>query len=194
LLDAVETLLMRPTRPLAVANRYIRIDSAPHMWYRQGMGRNQVLQFDRLTMSRPLCDPIDLERVLSSLRQDGGSISNAYWEYASTAARPYASKTFYQIVVAAKRNKLLPYSNNNVARKQEQLDNADLDDLSDKYWDRFLSPKSNILTTTQDNASVKVKGNSLIVYDGDYTLTYQAGAANKPNAIVMDWLEWSCFN
>lgn len=136
-------------------------------------------------MSRPLCDPIDLERVLASLRQDGGSVSNAYWEYASTAARPYAPKTFYQIVVAAKRNKSLSYSNKNVTRKQAQLDDADLDELSDNYWKRFLSPKPTILTTIHDNSSLRVKGNSLIVYDGDDTLSYQASAANKPKAIVM---------
>src|ERR1700677_1841754 len=41
-------------------------------------------------MSRPLCDPIDLERVLATLRQDRASISNSYQEYASTATRPYA--------------------------------------------------------------------------------------------------------
>jgi CRISPR-associated protein Cas1 len=136
-------------------------------------------------MSRPLCDPIDLERVIASLRRDGGSVSSAYWGYASTAARPYASKTFYQIVLAAKRNKLLPYANKNVTRKQTQLDNADLDELSDTYWKRFLSPKSSIVTTTEDNASLKVRGNALIVYDGDNTLTYQASAPNKPKAIVM---------
>lgn len=52
-----------------------------------------------------------------------------------------------------------------------QLDDADLDELSDKYWKRFLSPKPVVLTTVQDNAVIKVKGNSLIVYDGDNSLT-----------------------
>jgi CRISPR-associated protein Cas1 len=66
-----------------------------------------------------------------------------------------------------------------------QLDDADLDELSDKYWKRFLSPKPVVLTTVQDNAVIKVKGNSLIVYDGDNSLTYQASAPNKPRAIVM---------
>ena len=135
-------------------------------------------------MSRPLCDPIDLENVLTSLKE-GVSVSNAYWAYVSTAARPYASKTFYQIVVAAKGNKLLPYGNKNVTRKHRSLDDADLDELSDKYWKRFLSPKSGIISTTQNNTYLKVKGNSLIVYEGDNTLTYQSSAANKPKPIVM---------
>jgi hypothetical protein len=114
-------------------------------------------------MSRPLCDPIDLERVLATLRQDRASISNSYQEYASTAARPYAPKTFYQIVVAAKRNCVLAYGNKNVTRKQPQLDNATLDTLSDEYWLKHLQTKPDILTTVCDNTVLSVKAKSLIV-------------------------------
>jgi CRISP-associated protein Cas1 len=136
-------------------------------------------------MSRPLCDPIDLENVLSSLQQDAISVSNAYQEYASTAARPYAPKTFYQIVVAAKRNRVLAYGNKNVARKQPQLDNATLDRISNDYWLTHLRTKPGILTTICDNTLLNVRAKSLIVKDGDIKLTYSSSAANKPKAIVM---------
>jgi hypothetical protein len=135
-------------------------------------------------MSRPLCDPIDLENVLASLK-DGVSVSNTYQGYASTAARPYAPKTFYQIVVAAKRNKVLPYGNNNVARKQDQLDNATLDRLSNDYWLKYLKTKPDILTTVCDNTLLSVRAKSLNVNGGDTKLTYSSSAANKPKAIVM---------
>jgi hypothetical protein len=135
-------------------------------------------------MSRPLCDPIDLESVLSSLQQDAISVSNAYQGYASTAARPYAPKTFYQIVVAAKRNHVLAYGNNNVTRKQPQLDNATLDKLSDEYWLKHLQTKPDILTTVRDNTLLSVGAKSLIVKDGDTKLIYPSSAANKPKAIV----------
>jgi CRISP-associated protein Cas1 len=136
-------------------------------------------------MSRPLCDPIDLENVLSSLQQDAISVSNAYQEYASTAARPYAPKTFYQIVVAAKRNRVLAYGNKNVTRKQPRLDNATLDKLSDEYWLKHLQTKSDILTTVCDNTVLSVRAKSLMVKDGDSNLIYSSSAANKPKAIVM---------
>jgi hypothetical protein len=136
-------------------------------------------------MSRPLCDPIDLENVLSSLQQDAISVSNAYQEYASTAARPYAPKTFYQIVVAAKRNRVLAYGNKNVTRKQPRLDNATLDKLSDEYWLKHLQTKSDILTTVCDNTVFSVRAKSLMVKDGDCNLIYSSSAANKPKAIVM---------
>jgi CRISPR-associated protein Cas1 len=136
-------------------------------------------------MSRPLCDPIDLERVLATLRQDRASISNSYQEYASTAARPYAPKTFYQVVVAAKRNKVLTYGNHNVARKQPQLNNADLDKLSNDYWLNNLQVKPDILTTVCDNTLLNVRRKALIVQDGNAKLVYSSSAANKPKAIVM---------
>jgi CRISP-associated protein Cas1 len=119
-------------------------------------------------MSRPRCDAIDMPKALAALEQ-GVSITNVYREYASIASRPYNSNTFQQIVAREKRD--------TTPKKTTQTVTTD-------YWTRFDAVKSNIITTTCDNASLRVKGGSLIVVDGNNTLVYSS-RSEKPQSIVM---------
>jgi CRISPR-associated protein Cas1 len=131
-------------------------------------------------MSRPLCDPIDLPRVLSELATSATTPLKAYREYASEAARPYARSSFDAILDRAQNGSAKP----NDKRVAPQIDDAFCDMASDAYWARFLPVKPRVLTTVHDNASLRVKGGALIVCDGDHKIVYEAGAV-KPHAIVM---------
>jgi CRISP-associated protein Cas1 len=119
-------------------------------------------------MARPRCDPIDMPKALAALEQ-GVSITNVYREYASIASRPYNNNTFQQIVAREKRD--------TIPKKTTQP-------VATDYSTRFDAVKSNILTTTCDSASLRVKGGSLIVAHGDNTLVY-SNRSEKPQSIVM---------
>jgi CRISPR-associated protein Cas1 len=55
---------------------------------------------------------------------------------------------------------------------------------SDALWTARLKVKPTIVTTCADNATLRVKGGALIVYDGAHSLTYAAGGKH-PSAIIM---------
>jgi CRISPR-associated protein Cas1 len=55
---------------------------------------------------------------------------------------------------------------------------------SDAFWALRLKVKPSIVTTCADNATLRVKGGALIVFDGAHSLTYAAGGKH-PCAIVM---------
>src|SRR5271166_4573506 len=143
-------------------------------------------------MSRPLCDPIDLPRVLSELAQGRTTPLKAYREYASEAARPYARSTFEQILDRARKGS--PESDNKREVSQPGFpfdktnmvpgDDASNDEASDVYWEKFLPVKPRILTTVHDNTSLRVKGGALVVCDGEQKIVYEA-SVRKPQAIVM---------
>jgi hypothetical protein len=143
-------------------------------------------------MGRPRCDPIDVATVLDALSRGRTTPFQAYREYASTAARPYARASWEGILKLARRSRQdCPYNVLAVTplrQAQDELDPASLDIASDTHWERFLRVKPRVLTTVHDNASLRVKGGALIVCDGDHRLVYEA-SARKPQAIVM--MGWS---
>jgi CRISP-associated protein Cas1 len=155
-------------------------------------------------MGRPRCDPIDVNEVLDALSRGRTTPFQAYREYASTAARPYARESWEGILKQARQSgQDCPHgvlAVTPLGQAQRELDPASLDAASDAYWEQFLRIKSRVLTTVHDNASLRVKGGALVVCDGDYRLVYEA-SARKPHAIVMaGWsgmvtieaVRWAC--
>jgi hypothetical protein len=121
-------------------------------------------------MARPRCDGFDAAGVRAAIEQGRATERAAYLAYASAAGRPYARSSF---------SALLRNVANGVApeRPQDQPD-------SDAFWAVRLKVKPSIVATCADNATLRVKGGSLIVYDGTHSLTYAAGGKH-PSAIVM---------
>ena len=113
-------------------------------------------------MGRPRCDPIDVAGVLDALACGRTTPFQAYREYASTAARPYARASWEGILKQARQSgQDCPHGVLAVTplrQAQRELDPASLDAASDAYWEQFLRIKSRILTTVADNASLRVKG------------------------------------
>ena len=149
-------------------------------------------------MGRPRCDPFHIASVLAALG-DGVPMLGLYRDYASTAARPYSRASFEALVKAAAGRRALPDAGLPVAGRA--LPDAGLPvagralpqhiricAYDGAYWERFSPVKSRILTTTSDNASLKVKGSALIVTDTPLNLVYEKRAP-KPQSIVM--LGWS---
>jgi hypothetical protein len=57
-------------------------------------------------MGRPRCDPIDVAGVLDALASGRTTPLQAYREYASTAARPYARSSWQGIIDRARRGSI----------------------------------------------------------------------------------------
>jgi CRISPR-associated protein Cas1 len=121
-------------------------------------------------MARPRCDGFDAPSVRAAIEQGTTTERAAYLAYAATAARPYARSTFALIL----RNAADGHA---IERPQEAPN-------SDAFWAARLKVKPSIVTTCADNATLRVKGGALIVYDGAHSLTYSA-AGKHPSAIVM---------
>ena len=121
----------------------------------------------------------------------------------SEAARPYARSSFDNILKQAKacpeQSEGSGVGGTRSTRQIIPLGNADADiaacaelyEASDAYWEKFLPVKPRILTTVHDNASLRVRGGALIVYDGEHKTVYEAGA-RKPQAIVMTGMGRPC--
>jgi CRISPR-associated protein Cas1 len=124
-------------------------------------------------MGRPRCDPFDANAVALAIKAGETTPLRAYEAYASVAARPYARSSWE---VLLKNGKHIQTDN-----KRALVTNHVKPQTS--YWFDPVKP-SNILTTTFDNASIKVRGGSLIITDGDRKLTYEQRGL-KPQAIVM---------
>ena len=121
-------------------------------------------------MARPRCDPFDASTIRSEISRGETTERVAYLTYAATAGRPYARSTFALML----RNVVNSAA---IERPQDEPD-------SDALWPARLKVKPSIVTTCADNATLRVKGGSLIVYDGAHSLTYAAGGKH-PSAIVM---------
>ena len=121
-------------------------------------------------MARPRCDGFDAARVSAAIEQGKATERAAYLAYAATAARPYARSTFALMLRNAANG-------GGIERPQDEPD-------SEAFWAARLKVKPSVLTTCADNATLRVKGGALIVYDGAHSLTYAAGGKH-PSAIVM---------
>jgi CRISPR-associated protein Cas1 len=121
-------------------------------------------------MARPRCDGFDAASVRAAIDQGKATERTSYLAYAATAARPYARSTFALMLRnAANGGAIEP--------PQDEPD-------SEAFWAARLKVKPSIVTTCADNATLRVKGGALIVYDGAHSLTYTAGGKH-PSAIVM---------
>jgi CRISPR-associated endonuclease Cas1 len=125
-------------------------------------------------MGRPRCDPFDANAVALAIEAAETTPLRAYEAYASVAARPY-SRSSWEVLL--KNNKGIETDN-----KPPPL-TINHTKAQASYWFDPVKP-SNILTTTFDNASLKVKGGALIVTDGDHKIIYEQRGL-KPQAIVM---------
>jgi CRISP-associated protein Cas1 len=124
-------------------------------------------------MGRPRCDPFDANAVSQAIEAGKTTPLRAYEAYASVAAKPYARSSWE---VMLKNNKgIETYSKPPFTIKQTKAQAS--------YWFDPVKP-SNVLTTTFDNANLKVKGGALIVTDGDRKVIYEPRGL-KPQAIVM---------
>lgn len=121
-------------------------------------------------MARPRCDGFDAASVRTAIEQGKATERASYLAYAAIAARPYARSTFTLLLRKAANGAA-------IQGPQDELD-------SDAFWAARLKVKPSIVTTCADNATLRVKGGALIVYDGAHSLTYTAGGKH-PSAIVM---------
>jgi CRISP-associated protein Cas1 len=121
-------------------------------------------------MARPRCDGFDAASVRAAIEHGKGTERAAYLAYAATAARPYARSTFALMLRNAANGPAI----------ERQQDGPD----SDAFWAVRLKVKPSVVTTCADNATLRVKGGALIVFDGAHSLTYTAGGKH-PSAIVM---------
>jgi CRISPR-associated endonuclease Cas1 len=124
-------------------------------------------------MGRPRCDPFDANAVALAIEAGETTPLRAYEAYASVAARPYARSSwevllnnYKDIETDGKPPLTITHTNGQAS-----------------YWFDPVKP-SNILTTTFDYASLKVKGGALFVVDGDRKIIYEQRGL-KPQAIVM---------
>jgi CRISPR-associated endonuclease Cas1 len=124
-------------------------------------------------MGRPRCDPFNANAVALAIEAGETTPLRAYEAYASVAARPYARSSWEVLLKNCKD--IETDSKPTLAIKYAKPQAS--------YWFDPVKP-SNILTTTLDNASLKVKGGALIVTDGDRKIVYEK-RGEKPQAIVM---------
>jgi CRISPR-associated endonuclease Cas1 len=124
-------------------------------------------------MPRPRCDPFDANAVALAIAAGETTPLLAYEAYASTAARPYARsswevllKTNMGIATNTKPSLTIMHTTNQAS-----------------YWFDHVKP-SNILTTTFESNDLKVRGDALIVTDGQRKIIYEPRGL-KPQAIVM---------
>jgi CRISPR/Cas system-associated endonuclease Cas1 len=118
-------------------------------------------------MARPRSDAFDAADIREAIASGVITPRRAYEAYAETAARPYARSTWELLL-----------------RRQITADTPARGESVDP-WSELLPVKpSNILTTTTDNASLKVRGGALHVSDGARNLVYEQRSV-KPYAIVM---------
>jgi CRISP-associated protein Cas1 len=138
-------------------------------------------------MGRPRCDPFDALAIITTLDEHRTTPLKAYQDYASVAARPYSRSTFELLLKRARRD---------ATRKSYVFDQiaaeappslAEQDDVSDAFWAEHLPVKPRVLTTTSDNASLRVKGGALIVNDGDRRLVFEASAPKRRAIVMSGW-------
>ena len=116
---------------------------------------------------------LDANAVALAIEAGETTPLRAYEAYASVAARPYARSSWE---VLLKNNKGIETDNKPILTIKHAKAQA-------SYWFDPVKP-SNVLTTTFDNASLKVNGGALIVIDGDRKIIYEQRGL-KPRAIVM---------
>jgi CRISP-associated protein Cas1 len=121
-------------------------------------------------MARPRCDPFDASAIHAAINRGETTERAAYLAYAATAGRPYARSTFALML----RN----VANGAAIERPQAVPD------SEAFWAARLKVKPSVVTTCADNATLRVKGGALIVYDGAHSLTYTSGGKH-PSAIVM---------
>jgi CRISPR/Cas system-associated endonuclease Cas1 len=124
-------------------------------------------------MGRPRCDPFDANAVALAIEAAETTPLRAYEAYASVAARPYARSSW----------EVLLKNNKGIETDSKPPLTIKPTNVQASYWFDPVKP-SNILTTTFDNASLKVNGGALVVTDGDRKIIYEQRGL-KPQAIVM---------
>jgi CRISPR-associated endonuclease Cas1 len=136
-------------------------------------------------MSRPRCDPIDITSALSALAS-GVTPLSLYRDYASVAARPYARSSWQALVEQARRNgsHVNRQPINHLQPATLQPSPVLLDEASDEHWQKHTPVKPRVRTPLHDNTALRVKGGSLLIFDGDTKLTYEP-SSRKPNAIII---------
>src|ERR1700722_8460375 len=113
-------------------------------------------------MGRPRCDPFDANAIALAIKTGKTTPLQAYEAYASVAARPYARSSWE---VLLKNNRGIEAADKRTPRIKDTKAQA-------SYWFDPVKP-SNVLTTTFDNANLKVRGGALIVVDGDRKIVYE---------------------
>src|ERR1700684_2412417 len=101
-------------------------------------------------MGRPRCDPFNANAIALAIEAGETTPLRAYEAYASVAARPYARSSWEVLLKNCKE--IETDSKPTLAIKYAKPQAS--------YWFDPVKP-SNILTTTLDNASLKVKGGAL---------------------------------
>jgi CRISPR-associated endonuclease Cas1 len=123
-------------------------------------------------VARPKCDVFDAAAIRAAIASGEKTHFQAYRDYASQAARPYARST-WELMLKARSSHVAPIAQ--IAAP----------------WVGLTPVKPvNVLTTISDRASLKVKGGALCVTDGAHELRYERRSV-KPLAIVMTG--WSGF-
>jgi hypothetical protein len=120
-------------------------------------------------MGRPRCDPFDANAVALAIEAGETTPLRAYEAYASVAARPYTRSSWE---VLLKNNKGIQNNNKPIPAIKDAKAMTGSSPVTKGYWFDPVKP-SNVLTTTFDNASLKVKGGALIVIDGDRKIIYE---------------------
>jgi hypothetical protein len=106
-------------------------------------------------MPRPRCDPFDANAVALAIEAGETTPLRAYEAYASVAARPYARSSWE---VLLKTNKGIETNTKPLLTIMHTTNQA-------SYWFGPVKP-SNILTTTFESNNLKVRGDVIIVTDG----------------------------
>lgn len=148
--------------------------------------------------------------------RDAGMLRRLYVAYASVAAKPYARASWEKMLRQSQRGGAGSFDGTGGSLNHTQNTGIDFhasmsmtgegeppeftpakaeaerraaEQRAAEYWARFEQVKpANVLTTTSDNAAIKVRGGALIVADAPLILTYEK-RGTKPLAIVM--LGWS---
>jgi hypothetical protein len=124
-------------------------------------------------MGRPRCDPFDANAVALAIEAGETTPLRAYEAYASVAARPYARSSWEVLLKTNKGIEINTKPSSTIMHTTNQA----------SYWLDPVKP-SNILTTTFESNNLKVRGDALIVTDGQRKIIYEP-RGTKPQAIVM---------
>ena len=134
-------------------------------------------------LGRPRCDVFDAVGIPEAIARGETTARRAYEDYADGAARPYAHSTFDLLLHRAGDAMAGPPS------EPTTTDDVKADATSADYWGERLKVKPSVVTTFADNASLRVNGGALVVFDGKGSLKY-AGGGKHPSAIVIAYRWW----
>ena len=128
-------------------------------------------------MGRPRCDPFDPQATAAAIDSGETTARKAYEAYASEAARPYARSTFELLWRRADRG---PPTFNPMPAS---IDDADA--MAEAFWSPLSTVKPRVVVTLSDNAALRARGASLVIFDPpNASLRYGPGDKH-PAAVVM---------